>query len=109
MDTKEEIKQLEDEMDALIELRSRYQCQDELYAFAQERLEEYRRRNRGKEVPPILRGVKDGVINEELYNTYMEKQYLGFSQYILECQHETGIDFEKIRHENEKRGRERQK
>lgn len=79
MYTMEEIKQIEDEMDALIELRSRYQCQDELYAFAQERIEEYRRRNRGKEVPPILRGVKDGVINEELYNRYMEKQYLGSS------------------------------
>ena len=47
MDPFEKIKQIEAELDSLLELKSRSQCQDELYAFALERLEFYRQKNEG--------------------------------------------------------------
>ena len=51
MDSFEKIKEIESELDSVLELKSRSQCQDELYAFAIERLKFYRQKNQGKVLP----------------------------------------------------------
>ena len=82
---------------ALLELKSRSQCQDELYAFALERLEFYRQKNEGKTVLSILKGIsKDGAISDERFNSYMEEQYLGFCKYLRDCMDEASAEYEKI-------------
>ena len=110
MDPFEKIKQIEAELDSLLELKSRSQCQEELYAFALERLEFYRQKNQGKPVPSILKGVsKDGVISDELFNSYMEQQYQGFCKYLQDCMDEASVEYEKIEHRNAEWEREHRK
>lgn len=110
MDPFEKIKQIEAELDSLLELKSRSQCQDELYAFALERLEYYRRKNQGKTVPSILKGIsKSGEISDELLNSYMEQQYQGFCKYLRDCMDEASVEYEKIEHRNAEWEREHSK
>lgn len=107
MDPFEKIKQIEAELDSLLELKSRSQCQDELYAFALERLEFYHQKNEGKTVPSILKGIsKGGVISDELFNSYMEEQYQGFCKYLRDCMDEASVEYEKIEQRNEEWERE---
>ena len=110
IDPYEKIKQIEAELDSLLELKSRSQCQDELYAFALERLEFYRQKNEGKTVPSILKGIsKGGVISDELFNSYMEEQYQGFCKYLRDCMDEASVEYEKIGQRNEEWEREHRK
>lgn len=106
----EKIKQIESELDSLLELKSRSQCQDELYAFAMERLNYYRQKNEGKTVPSILQGIsKGGAISDELFHSYMEQQYRGFCEYIKECMDDASSEYEKIGQKNEEWEREHRK
>lgn len=110
MDPFEKIKQIEAELDSLLELKSRSQCQDELYAFALERLDFYRQKNAGKTVPSILKGIsKGGEISDELFNSYMEEQYQGFCKYLQDCMDEASVEYERIGQRNEKWEREHRK
>ena len=110
MDPFDKIKQIEAELDSLLELKSRSQCQDELYAFALERLEFYHQKNEVKTVPSILKGIsKGGVISDELFNSYMEEQYQGFCKYLCDCMDEAGVEYEKIGQRNEEWEREHRK
>ena len=110
MDPFEKIKQIESELDYLLDLKSRSQCQDELYAFALERLEFYRQQNQGKIVPSILKGIsKGGAISDELFHSYMEQQYEGFCKYLQDCMDEASVEYEKIGQRNEEWEREHRK
>ena len=102
MSPEEKLKDIESQLDSLLELKSRTRCLDELYTFALERLGRYRGKNVGKTIPSLLDGIsKEGDFCDELFNFSMERQYYLFCQYIRSCREDASREYEKIGQMNE--------
>ncbi len=90
-------KELESNIDSLMELSSRIRCIGELSEFAVAQLHFYQEKNKDKGVIDLLEILNAGVEKrEEIRDVYMERHYRGFCSYLQDCLNEAHEELDQL-------------